>query len=258
VTATVTMDPRIRARRDAVRAELGRRRIRRFVGFATVVALVAAAGLATRSPLLDVDEVGITGATATSEADVISASGVAPGQALIDVDLASARRSIAALPWVDEVRSTRSWNGAISFEVTEREPVAQAIVDGHVVLVDIEGRVLEVPGVADDDLVVVTGVSGSAEPGGWLASTALDALGVAAAVDADLVDRIGAIEVQADGSLDVQLDESGRVRLGGAIELDAKLLALQTMLERVDLQCLDILDLQVPTVPVLTRQGSCS
>lgn len=258
MTATISMDPRIEARREQVKAELDQRRWRRLALFGAIVLVVVAAVGALRSPLLDVEEVSVAGAQQTPVRTIVEASGISPGTSLVDVDLDAARAAIAALPWVDEVTSTRAWSGAISFEVTERTAVAQAEIDGTVIVIDGEGRVLETSAELDPSMVAVTGASGSTVPGGWLSSSSLEALEVAAAIDPELARRVASVSVAADGTLDLDLEGNGRVRFGTAVDLDAKLIALRTMVGQVDLGCLDVLDLQVPTVPVLTRRVPCS
>jgi hypothetical protein len=47
------------------------------------------------------------------------------------------------------------------------------------------------------------------------------------------------------------------VELGPHDELDAKLLAVRTVLTQVDLACPATIDVRVPSVPVLTRAGNC-
>ena len=59
------------------------------------------------------------------------------------------------------------------------------------------------------------------------------------------------------GELRLRLDPRGVVRMGEGDALDQKLLALDTLLLRVDDACLDTIDVRVPSAPVLTRDASC-
>jgi hypothetical protein len=259
MTATIAMDPRIRARREEVEAEADRRRWSRFAAFAVLVGLAIAAAVSTRTPLLDVDAIEVQGITRTHADDVRRASGIAEGDPLTGVDLDSARESIAALPWVDTVTSHRSWAGKITFTITERKPAAQTVsADGSVVtIVDAEGRVLDVATTPRDDLVSVVGAQGSTVAGGWLASSALDAVTVAAAIPPSLAAKVDEVDVTPVGTIELLVEGVGGAVLGKSVELDEKFMALATMLDQVDLACVDVLDLQVPTVPVLTRKVSC-
>ena len=63
---------------------------------------------------------------------------------------------------------------------------------------------------------------------------------------------------EVDTSLDVTLAYGTTVRFGTTGELDAKVAALETVLARVDLGCLAMIDLRAPGSPALTRYGGCS
>ncbi|MYH73094.1 MAG: FtsQ-type POTRA domain-containing protein, partial [Acidimicrobiia bacterium] len=102
------VDPRIEARRIGVRS---RRRLRVWISIGVIAVLAAAAFGVTQSPLLDVDEVEVIGARRTSAAQVLEAAGVELGTPLLGLDLSGPRKSIAALPWVNQVRSSRTWGG---------------------------------------------------------------------------------------------------------------------------------------------------
>jgi hypothetical protein len=58
--------------------------------------------------------------------------------------------------------------------------------------------------------------------------------------------------------LDVTLGYGGVVRFGSTAELDDKVVALETVLARVQLDCLAMLDLRAPGSPALTRHEGCS
>jgi hypothetical protein len=53
--------------------------------------------------------------------------------------------------------------------------------------------------------------------------------------------------------LEATLGSGGVVLFGSAEDLDAKLMALSTVLARVDLECLDSLNVAVPDHPALKR-----
>ena len=82
----VEVDPRIAARRQSVEQERRRRRRRRLLAAAVVVGVVAGAWLITRTGLFDVDRLRVDGATHESTDDIITASGLRPGDQLLDID----------------------------------------------------------------------------------------------------------------------------------------------------------------------------
>lgn len=252
------MDPRLRARRVAVRRQEGRRRLRRLTVLlaATVVAALCIA--ATRSPLLDVDHVRIDGAHRTP-ADVIRAAArVRTGEPLVDVDPGAVRRRVAALPWVDRVDVRRQWPGTVRVDVVERRAAAVVAVGDRSFLVDATGRLLEPVADAPASLVRIAGVDApSGSPAGAsLPASAAPALTVLRALRPPLAGQVGAVAVTPAG-VDLELRDGGVVRLGTPSDVEAPLLSAATVLGDVDRRCLAVLDVRVPDSPVLTRGDRC-
>jgi cell division protein FtsQ len=285
----VVVDPRMRARRIRVRRETGQRRLRRFALGLAALALVVGAAAATRSPLLDVDRVEVTGTDRTSVEAVLRAVAVERGEPLLSVDLGAASRRVEELPWVDHATVARRWPSTVEVQVSEREPAALAQVTGaHVALVDAEGRVLAIerwPGDAPEQedagiaggpgeggapeggaaagegastgpaaLAVLTGVEGPLVEGGTLEGDAGEALRVAVAVTERMPGAVTSVSTE----LEAELADGGIIRFGDAGKLDAKVTAAKTVLDQVDLSCLAVLDVRVPGSPALTRHQGCS
>src|SRR5699024_39955 len=118
------IDPRIRARRIEVRRDEGRRRLSRLVELGLVAGVVLAFVAALFTPLLDVDEVAVSGTTAARAEQVAMAAGIELGTPLVSVDLRDAGRRVAALPWVSTVELARGIDGSVALTVTERTPAA--------------------------------------------------------------------------------------------------------------------------------------
>ena len=248
-----TVDPRIRARRIEVRRQRGRRRLR----VLTVVLLVAGVlGLvvaASFSGVFDVDEVVVEGHVRTDPSAVRAVSGVRQGDALIVLDSSGVARQVARLPWVAEASVDRSIGGTVTITIRERQAVATVPVTGEgYVLVDSQGRQLEQVATPGLDDVVLGGVTASGVPGEPVGAEVQAVLRLVVSFTAPV--REAVVGVGLDGTeLVLDLAQGGRVRLGGASRLEEKLVALETMLARVDLRCLGELDLGVPSAPALTR-----
>lgn len=251
-----TIDPRIRARRAAVRRQEGRKRLRRLVWMGAVAAVVLAVLAATQSPLLDVDHVRVAGNERTAEAELVEASGLTIGEAMTGVDLGGAEDAIAALPWVDEVSVRRSWPGSIEIEITERQPVAAFGPGGSDwTVVDREGRVLAVHAAIPVDLPRIAHTQPGVEPGVVLAELA-SVVAFADALSPDLaawVERLVAVD---GAAVDLEL-VGGAVARAAGFDIDAELTALATVLTRIDLQCVDRIDLGVARAPALHRDRAC-
>lgn len=252
------VDPRIDARRKDIRS---RRRLRVWITIGVVVVLFAAAFGVSRSSLLDVDEVEVIGARRTGANQVLEAAGVEPGTPLLGLDLAGPRRSIAALPWVDQVRSSRTWGGKVTFDVTERTAVAQVPVEAQIpgeqswAVVDLQGRVLQVDPIRGQLPVVLFGPV--PEPGEWLGERSLPLLEASHALVPLQDEGIGAIS-WVDRRLIVDLPGVGHAYWGGRDDPRGKAVALATFLARVDLHCYEKVDLSIPERPALTPIEDCS
>jgi cell division protein FtsQ len=262
VAPSPLIDPRIQARREEV-AEAHHRRRRRWWLVVLVVAVLAVAGWSlTRSPLLDVDQVEVVGASRTTVDEVMATAAITPGQPLIDVDASAVADRLRALPWVAGATVDVGWRGQVDIELVERVPVALATGTGPALLVDATGHVVGRSGegaaatVSPEGLVVVEGLA-PAEPGQALAPPAGDALAVAAALGPDLRSRVEAVVVGPDGALSARLRPSGEAVLGTAADLDAKVRALETTFAQVVDWCLVTVDLRVAGQVAITRDQAC-
>lgn len=245
------IDPRIEARRNDIHS---RRRLRVWIAVGLVAVLVAIGFGTTQSPLLDVDEVEVIGAPRTGVDQVLEAAGIELGTPLLGLDLSGPRKSIAALPWVDQVRASRTWGGNVTFDVTERSEVAQIPVDGQWAVVDLQGRVLQIDSTPWELPVVLFGPV--PEPGEWLAGRALPLLEVSEALIPLAVDGFVAVS-WVDGRLIVDLPGDVRAHWGGRDDPREKAIALATFMEKVDLHCSEI-ELSIPERPALTPIDDCS
>jgi cell division protein FtsQ len=253
-----SVDPRIRQRRIAVRRSAGRRRLRRLLVLGAIVVLLAGLVALTRSPLLAVRHVRVEGASQTSVEAIAGASGIKVGTPMLDVSTGTARRQIAALPWVKTVSVRRSFPNTVTVQVTERDPVA-VVADGDGWLeVDRSGRVLARVPSAPAGLVPLEGVPAGVAPGGQL-DAAPDLLALAASVPGALRPSLSGVAVDPSG-LVLRLKEGGVVQLGGSDDLPTKLVAAQAVLtsQGVSVGCVAVLDVQVPAAPALTTRGSCA
>lgn len=249
----VDVDPRIAERRASVEGERRRRRRRRVLVVLGIVALVVGAWLVTRSGLLDVESTKVTGSVHQSDDDVLAASGVRPGDQILDVDEGAVARRIEQMPWVDTAKVSVGLDGVVTIAVTERTPVAVvAAADGARFLVDVEGRNLGLVTIGDDTtgLTTLEGVE-PGEPGDTLAGAdgALVAIG---ALGPGARSRVTAVVVGADGTLQLKLTPAIVVQLGPPTDLEAKAASLTTVLGQVEQRGVTGIDLRVPGDPVVT------
>ena len=277
------VDPRMRERWIEARREEGRRRLRTLI--AVVAALVVALGAfgVTRSPVMAVQQVEVAGGVHTTRQAVLDATGLGRGPQMLDLDLGNLRRRLTALPCVASASVRRHWPATVVVRLAEREPLA-VVLDGRgqPMLVDGSGRVLDAapsdtPGPSDTarlsdtagSLPVIQGVPPAGGPGTSLGQAGRDALVVARALPLALApggpEKLKAVVIAADGTLEATLTPGITVVFGpigvghesdGAVNgLNAKLLAVRTLLERVDPASIATMDVRVPDSPILTHAG---
>lgn len=264
---TPEVDPRIDDRRRAVTDEQRRRR-RRVVGAVLAsVLLVAAAVAAVRSPLLDVEQVRVAGTDRVDE--VARAAGVAVGDPLIEVDASDARRRLMALPWVASARVHVDWPRQVRIRVVEEVPVAVLrAADGPARVVAAGGRVIGSVGDRGLDQDALDGMPrvrvqssrslGSTEPGDVLPEDLVRVVVVVEQLPAGLRDQLVDARLDRAGRITFELPEGGSVLFGPAEDVPAKLLSVSTVLGgRVELACLDVLDVREPLRPTISRVDGC-
>jgi cell division septal protein FtsQ len=253
-----SMDPRVRARRVAVKRARGRKRLL-WTSLVVLVVLVGVAVLAVfSSSLFAVEHIDIQGATYTqyTEPDVLQAIlDQVEGEPVLLVDTRDIERQLEQIPWIERAFVTTDFPDRVLIDVRERRPLATFPgTDGRYRVIDREGRVLTVLDGRPTDYMLLIGPAPDTEAGG-LAGTPFAAaaqmisalpgeirsLSVAASVDAttgDLGLRIVApASTDADSSTSTTTTEPDdtdpslrddliEVRIGSSTNLDGKLARL--------------------------------
>lgn len=256
---TPPMDPRIRARRIAVKRAEGRRRLK-VLGGVLGAGVVAAAALGLeRSPLLAVRHVEVQGADHTAMAQVVAAAGLRGRRLMFDVHPGPMdRRLVDALPWVESASVSRRWPATVEIRLRERTPIATvAASGGQSALVDAAGRILAVgpPPASAPTLLAIAGLAPAGAPGTWIGPgpQAQAVLVVAGQLPSSLRGRLAQLSVTSGGEVDASLTNGATVLLGPPTDLPEKFLALSTLLDRIDQKGVATIDVRVPDAPVLTH-----
>lgn len=251
------IDPRIRQRRVQVRREEGRRRLHVLTTSLAVAGLLAAGAGLTRSPVLDVDYVDVRGTERTSREALLRATGLSGHPLMVEIHTDQIVRRAEALPWIKDATARRQWPGTVRIDVTERAPAALVPVENgrRWAIADVTGRILDVVTDKPPGLPVIGNVGEVGGPGSSIARAAAASLDVAASLPQSLRSRVADLASGPGGEVELQLvPPGGVVRLGAAEDLDRKYAALLTLLEKVDLVKLEVIDVRVPRAPVLTRR----
>ena len=110
------------------------------------------------SPEFAVETIRVEGTRRTSPDSVRRALADLQGENVFSVDLDRVADDVSALPWIRTVAVKRLLPRTLRVEVEEREPAAQAVVDGGVRVVDESGTVIGTTGPdLRFDLPVITG-----------------------------------------------------------------------------------------------------
>jgi len=253
------IDPRLRARRIAVRRQAGRRRLRwSFVAVVLALLLVALIGL-SYTPLFSVRTVEVDGALQTDPDLLQSVVDATEGSSIVWVDLASVRARLEADSWVRRVRVSRDWPRTVHIDIAERRPVASfAGPDGQVRVVDGDGRVLAVMGGVPVDYPFMAVDAPNVDAGADAPPAVLAGVAVAKVLPDELRSHVKQLDVSPSGEVKIELVPSGTVVIGPPTELRDKLVGLLTVLHKCGTGPPPAtIDLQVPSKPSLTPEGAC-
>ncbi len=248
---------RFRARRTAVERRRGLKRLRLVVGLTAVTTLAVVVIGFLNSSWFDVDEVIVNGSVKSDPGLIVEAAGIEPGQALLELDLDRSAEAVQLVPWVGTALVTRSWSGTIEISVTERGPSVVLDAGDGFALVDDHGRQLEIVEARPEGYMPVVGIEGSGIAGEPAPQAAIPVIALLEALPAEVERQITAVVVDG-GDLYLRLEVGGRANFGDGTDLGPKLQALETMLDRVDLTCIDTIDVRVPSAPVVTRTGAAA
>jgi cell division protein FtsQ len=244
-TEEPAVDPRIAARRESVRSDRNRRRLRVVIVVGSLLAVIGSLWLLSRTALFDVDQVRVSGTSRLTVDEVIASSGVTVGEPLLSVDTGAVAHRLEQEPWIRSAQVERSWSGDVRIAVVERTPVGRVIDgDGAVQLVDGSGELLG-PAAADDSVFPE------------IRGTSSDALDLAGLLPAGVRSRVTAVVGAEDGRLQLLLRPQGTVEFGPATALPEKVAALVTVMGQVDQRDLCTIRVITPDTPVVTRTPIC-
>lgn len=164
--------------------------------------------------------VHVQGATPVAQADILAAAGLTKDQPILGVDLNALRERVQAVGWVQDVRVVRLLPDTLVLAVKQRRPVAVWQREGHVVMIDDAGRVIEHADPAQfPALPLVVGVGAD-----QAASPILNALNQRPA----LMNRIEALVRVDDRRWDLRLKDGALIQLPAGEE-DAALIRLDRL-----------------------------
>ncbi len=222
-----------------------------------VLVLGVGAYATTQSSFLSVGEITVKGVEKrVTEEEVLEIAGINKGDSMFGLDLAKADENVTSLPWVSEVTVERKWPRSILITLKEREPSVIAVIpNGEKFLLDRSGVVLDQVNQNDASLPIIrvdeVGVLGTQISG----ITPL--LRAAEEVTSDLGAWILAL-APTGGGVRAELVGGVVAELGIGTDFRDEMRSLATVLTRVQLSCIEVIDVSIHQNPVITRtQGKC-
>ena len=223
-----SMDPRVRARRIAVRRAKGRKRLI-WVAIAAAILLVLVGAVAVlASSLFDVRTVDVQGAVYTDPKQLSAIVDGLKGDAILLVDTRQIERKLETISWVEMARVSTQFPHRIFIDIRERKPIATfAGSDGKYRVIDRDGRVLDVVDGIPIDYMLVTGANPDVDQGQFAGRPFASAAQLAIALPSEVRALTQSIGVDATvGDLTLQLHGGIKVQLGPSADLSAKLVRL--------------------------------
>jgi cell division protein FtsQ len=223
-----SIDPRLRARRAAVRRAEGRRRLFwvAVVGGVIVIAVGVLATLA--SSLFSVDEVEVQGVVYTDQQRLEAIIAEVKGDPILLVDTRAIEQQLEDIAWVERARVETHFPHLLTIDVRERQPVATfAGSDGKFRIIDRESRVLDVIDGIPLAPMLITGNHPDTDIGQFAGAPYAAAAQLVIALPAEIRTITTSVGVDsATGELTMLLNDSVEVRLGAASDLPIKLARL--------------------------------
>jgi cell division protein FtsQ len=225
---TRSMDPRVRARRIAVKRALGRKRLIWIAGVVLGVLVVVATLAVFASSLFGVERVDVTGAVYTNPDQLQKIIDDLSGQPILLVDTLAIEKQLEQIPWVERAIVTTDFPHTVGIDIRERQPLATFQgSDGRYRVIDREGRVLDVLDNRPVDYFLITGQAPDADPGEFAGAAFSHAAQLGSALPGEIRSVVVSLSADAgSGDLGMLLQPNVEVRLGGFDDLDAKLARL--------------------------------
>jgi cell division protein FtsQ len=223
-----SMDPRVRARRIAVRRAKGRKRLI-WVAIAAAILLVLVGAVAVlASSLFDVRTVDVQGAVYTDPAELSAIVDDLRGSAILLVDTRKIERQLESIPWVESARVSTQFPHRVFIDIRERQPIATfAGSDGRYRVIDRDGRVLDVVDGIPVDYMLITGADPDVEHGQFAGPPFPSAAQLAIALPSEIRALTESIGVDATaGDLSLKLRGNIQVQLGAPADMSSKLVRL--------------------------------
>jgi cell division protein FtsQ len=234
-TGSASMDPRLRARRIAVKRAVGRKRLKWFLIGGLVIILLTSALAVLGSSLFAVDpnNIEISGNQRMSQADLDAAVARLANHPVLLIDTHSIEAQLERSPWVRDARVSTHFPHSATIEIRERVPLATYQgPDGKFRIIDVEGQVVDVIVGEPIEFMMIIGPGVNASTGTSAGPAFTHAAELVEALSPAVRSRTSAVTVDDTGALGLTFHGGATVVLGAPTELLDKLTRLEAFLKR--------------------------
>lgn len=237
-TGPSSMDPRLRARRIAVKRAVGRRRLKWFVIVGVVVVIVVGALATLGSSLFDVqrDKIAVSGRVRMDQSDLDAVIDQLADHPVLLVDTHDLETQLERSPWVADARVATDFPHGASIEIRERVPLATYVgTDNRWRIIDVDGRVVDVLKGQPVEFMQITGSAINAEAGDSVGPSFTRAVELVEALSPAVRSRTSAVDVSDNGELSLTFHSGTTITLGAPTDLLDKLTRLEALLKNRDI-----------------------
>ncbi len=246
------MDPRISARRRAVRKQQGKQRLRWVLIALGVVTVGVLAWYVLHTPLFGARSVTVTGNVHETPAQVVQQAGLASQPPLLDIDPGAVAARLEQLPWVHSAAVRVSWPDGVHIAITEETPhLAVPAANGTWLTVSDDGRVLAVTASRPPGLLLLDVPATAARPGAVLPAKDAAGLKVASTLPPAFAGQVASVKVMPAGWVQLALTTPITVDIGSADQLPAKYEDVSAILAGATLHSGDVIDVSIPRAPTV-------
>jgi cell division protein FtsQ len=220
------------------------------LGLVALALVGAVAFLVSRSAIMHVRRIEVSGIERLSASKVIHESGIDESTNALWFAPAAAEAALEQDPWISSVSVKRILPWTIQIHVVERSPVASMVTASGYQLIASDGTVLGMsardPGLPN--IIGAAAVEGGSSPPGPRGAAL-----VVGSLDADLRSMVEDVGVDAGGAVQIRLRGGVAVDLGEPVNLAAKAEALAATLAWAEEQHLRLraIDVSAPRVPTV-------
>lgn len=249
----MSIDPRLIERRKTVAEDKAKENVSRLLKFLALVLVVGSLVWLVFSPWLSITQVDTAGISISSGHSVLAERGVVAGTPMIQVSVSATEAALLADPWIESADVDKDWPNRVIVTVVERSPVAWTNTQSGWTRRAVDGVALPSPSEPDQEMARVD-MPHLADAAADTAPDMLAALEFIDALPADL--RPGTVVSLSEGELWATV-AGFQVRLGRGVEMRAKALSLDALLER-DIPAGSLLTVIAPTNPSYLAPGAGS